>query len=660
MVNLEAPIATQLRPSSSLGRYVLEEQIGEGAFATTYRARDTLLGRTVALKVLRASLASDSAYLTRFAREAQAAAAVDHPHVVQVYDYGEERGAYYLALQFIPGTTLKEVIHQKAPLHPAEAVDLTRQILRGLGAIHAAGIVHRDVKPQNVLIDREGLARLTDFGIAYDSSKASSLTTHGTTLGTPAYMAPEQASGGAITPATDLYAVGIVLFELLTGRLPFQADTPLAVMLAQLQRSPPSPSDWMPSVSAALNGVVLHALAKDPAHRFSSAQNMDQALADAVPAARREHGAPRHLVPSASRPIRAAPGSSSDSTTHVSEIVAGPPSTSVPWAAANTSGRPYRRPWSWAMPLIASLLVLLTASGLVAKTVWDGLDNGGTSPTPTQASLADAFAPTKTRATTAEQTERADDSVLVIVETPRSTRTPTPRPTATITPLVIVTRTPKPTRIPTVEPTETLVPEATDQDSTDGAPDEQSTDSDMPTIAPSNGEVNAAGDERVADVSLADEQTASSVGDSITLSFATADWQGGYHRDDAGFLGRPWTALYGASSGYNTASVRFNLDEVPDGVAHLTIVGLDDESAIDCPISIVVNGIEVFAAASPFPSWDGVGNGVNAPWTPIEFSFSVDLLQSGNNQIVVTNHVASANVGLPPYILLSDVTLSVE
>ena len=300
---MEGTIAAPHRAAETLGRYRIEDQIGAGAFATTYRATDSILGRPVALKVLRPELAADATYLARFAREARAAAAVDHPNVVHVFDFGEEEGTYYLALQYVHGATLKDVIRERAPLPPAEAVRIGGQILRGLAAIHGTGIVHRDVKPQNVLIDHLGVARITDFGIVHDTAESDAgLTTHGTALGTPSYMAPEQASARPVTQGTDLYATGVVLFELLTGRLPFSAENALALMLAHVQISPPAPSALVPTVPPALDAVVLTALAKEPADRFPSALAMEQALLAALP----QTGAPDAPTrPFAGRGLRA-------------------------------------------------------------------------------------------------------------------------------------------------------------------------------------------------------------------------------------------------------------------------------------------------------------------------------------------------------------------
>jgi serine/threonine-protein kinase len=269
-------------PSGLIGdRYRLEQRIGEGASAITYRAYDVLLRRPVALKLLRSEYSADQTSSARFAREARAAAAVNHPNVVQVYDYGTHDGQSYLVMQYIAGRNLKQVMASERPLAPITAVRFARRLLRGLGAIHDAGIVHRDVKPQNVLVGDDGILRVTDFGIAR-GPKADTLTDIGATVGTAAYMAPEQIRGESVSAATDLYAVGVVLFELLTGRLPFTSEHPVASMVVPLQQPAPAPSQFAEDIPPALDAVVLWAMAKNPADRFASAVDMERALDDAV------------------------------------------------------------------------------------------------------------------------------------------------------------------------------------------------------------------------------------------------------------------------------------------------------------------------------------------------------------------------------------------
>jgi serine/threonine protein kinase len=271
------------------GRYRLDQRIGGGESADTYRAYDVVLNRPVALKLLRTEFASDRTSFARFAREARAAAAVNHPNVVQVYDYGVHEGQAFLVMTYVAGRNLKQVVEAEGQLSPAYAVRLLRRVLRGLGAIHAAGIVHRDIKPQNILVGNDGQVRVADFGIARGPADAT-LTSHGTAIGTVAYMAPEQIRGEPVSAATDLYAVGAVLFESLTGRPPFQAEHPVAIMHAHLQTPPPNPSQLRSGISTALAAIVQRALAKDPVDRFQSAPEMIQALDAAIPLSSANNG----------------------------------------------------------------------------------------------------------------------------------------------------------------------------------------------------------------------------------------------------------------------------------------------------------------------------------------------------------------------------------
>src|SRR5690606_4176898 len=254
-------------PHTLAGRYRLTARIGEGSFAETYLATDTSLGRQVAVKVLREQYASDVRVAARFEREARAAASVPHPNVVDVYDYGRDGNTLYTVMEWVGGTDLKEHIRRRAPLPVPEATRLIREILQGLGAIHRAGIIHRDVKSQNVLIAQSGTAKLTDFGIARGALDTG-LTDTGMALGTAAYMAPEQASGQPLTPAADIYAAGVILFEMLTARLPFPGDNPVQVMFQHVNDPPPRPRTLNPDIPPGLELVVLRALAKDPSDRF--------------------------------------------------------------------------------------------------------------------------------------------------------------------------------------------------------------------------------------------------------------------------------------------------------------------------------------------------------------------------------------------------------
>jgi len=269
-------------PQILADRYEVLEEIGSGATAITYRGHDHRLNRNVAIKILREDHALDTSYVQRFEREARAAASISQGNVVDVYDFGEQDDSLYIVMQYIDGEDLKQIIIRGGALDLERARRLTMQVLAGLAAIHAAGIIHRDIKPQNVLIGRDGIARVTDFGVAQAAIDVG-LTSAGTTVGTAAYMAPEQAQAGVLGETTDIYAVGVVLYEMLTGKMPFSAPTPVAMMLAHIQKVPMPPSRQAPDrpIPEDLDAIVMQAMAKDPADRFQSALAMSRALADA-------------------------------------------------------------------------------------------------------------------------------------------------------------------------------------------------------------------------------------------------------------------------------------------------------------------------------------------------------------------------------------------
>ncbi len=267
------------QPRLLADRYEVIEIVGSGASAITWRGHDRRLERQVAIKILRRDDEQDGAYIQRFEREARTSASISHGHVVNVYDVGQQDGWLYLVMQFVDGEDLKHLIARRGPLPLEEARGIARQILDGLSAIHRAGILHRDIKPQNVLVDRGGVVRVTDFGIAQTATD-SGLTMAGTAVGTAAYMAPEQARAEPLSEATDIYAVGVVLYEMLTGVVPFDRPTPMATMLAHVQEPPRRPSDRVPGqgIPPRIDGIVLQAMAKQPGDRFRSAAAMARAL----------------------------------------------------------------------------------------------------------------------------------------------------------------------------------------------------------------------------------------------------------------------------------------------------------------------------------------------------------------------------------------------
>ena len=257
-------------------RYEIRAHLGSGGMAEVYCATDLQLGRSVALKILHERFAADEEFVERFKREASSAAGLAHQHVVGVYDRGEWEGTSYIAMEFVSGKTLKDIVLEEGPLDPQRAVDLTVQILRAARFAHRRGIIHRDFKPQNVIVDDEGRAKVTDFGIA--RAGASDMTQTGSILGTAQYLSPEQAQGHAVGARSDLYSIGIILYELLTGRVPFHADSAVTIALKQVSEAPAPPSQHNPRVTPELESVVLRALAKEPRERFADADEFIAAL----------------------------------------------------------------------------------------------------------------------------------------------------------------------------------------------------------------------------------------------------------------------------------------------------------------------------------------------------------------------------------------------
>jgi hypothetical protein len=294
------PTADEPRPAANLptvplpeqiGRYHILERLGAGGMGTVYKAQDPQLNRIVALKVPRFDGPPQDVAkrMQRFQREARAAAQVWHPHVCPIFDVGEHEGQPFVVMACVEGQSLAKRLAEKGRYEDvAEAVAVVRQILDALDAVHAHGITHRDVKPGNILLEPGGRAILTDFGLARPEADAEHLTSEGAIVGTPAYMAPEQAAGQAerIGPWTDSYSLGVVLYQMLTGRLPFEG-TPLAILSKITQEAPPPPSRWRADLDAALEAIVLKALDKEPTRRYQRARQFAEALDEWSPSSGR-------------------------------------------------------------------------------------------------------------------------------------------------------------------------------------------------------------------------------------------------------------------------------------------------------------------------------------------------------------------------------------
>jgi beta-lactam-binding protein with PASTA domain len=342
------------------GRYRVLRRIGSGGMADVYCAEDSHLGRHVAIKVLHRRFAQDQEFVERFRREAKSAAGLSHPNVVGVFDRGEHEGTYYIAMELLDGQTLKDIVGDEAPLAQDRVIDLGLQILQAAGFAHSHGVIHRDFKPHNVIVDEHGHAKVTDFGIA--RAGASEMTETGSIMGTAQYLSPEQAQGHAVTATSDIYSIGVMLYEMLAGRLPFEGDSAVAVALKHLSEPPAPISQWRPDVHPALEAVVMAALAKDPAQRWQSAED----LAAGLEAARIQ--------------IEAGPNGGQDTAAFAALPV--PPTeetaptqfapTPAPVAApAEAPRRERRRPWWWwaigaLLLALVGVLLYLVLSGVLA------------------------------------------------------------------------------------------------------------------------------------------------------------------------------------------------------------------------------------------------------------------------------------------------------
>lgn len=254
-------------------RYELLELVGQGGMADVYLAQDIILNRTIAIKILRTSLAKDPIYVTRFQREASAAAALSHKNIVEIYDVGEDEDKYYIVMEYVPGMTLKELILKRGAVHVVEAIDIMKQVISGISKAHQLGIIHRDLKPQNILVTDSGVAKIADFGIASMQSLAQ-VTQTDVIMGSLHYLAPELARGEKATAQSDVYALGIVFYELLRGEVPFNGESPVNIALKHMQEDLPSLLEFNPSIPQSVENIVIKATAKNLNDRYKSATEM--------------------------------------------------------------------------------------------------------------------------------------------------------------------------------------------------------------------------------------------------------------------------------------------------------------------------------------------------------------------------------------------------
>ena len=575
-------------------RYRLTSRIGEGSFSETYLATDTSLERQVAVKILREHYARDQRFVTRFEREARAAAAVSHPNVVDIFDYGRDGDTLFITMEWVDGSDLKHLIRDRAPLSIDESKRLIREILRGLGAIHRAGIIHRDVKPQNVLISSDGQAKLSDFGIARGSVD-SGLTDTGMALGTAAYMAPEQASGGNVTSSADLYSAGVILFEMLTGELPFPGDNPVQVMYRHVNEMPPRPREINEAIPAPLEMVVMRSMAKDPEDRFQSAEAMEAAL-DRAP--------------------------STDESTRIMAAVV-PPTTRRPVRAAGGGGAPPRRRAAaadgsnpaWPLILVAALLIIL---GLGAIAILAERDNNTNSSTPT----APVTAATPTSGTTPTAT---------VAPTVPSTPTPVP-PTPTPVPPTPTPVPPTPTPVPPtptpVPPTPTPVPPTPTPVPPTPTPD---------TGTPTGGQP------------LPIAQLTDLIRNLKTDQLQGTSFDGAYTKPIAGEP-KGAAAFFSQQTSFSSGTANFAYNpSSANPVMVLEFTGYDDNREAKTPIQIELNGTAIWSGSSPFP---------NADWGTYGLLLTdLSMLHDGANTLTISNVSPQGAIGQPPFFFIQSVVI---
>src|SRR5580698_10190558 len=252
------------------GRYELVHLVARGGMAEVYRAQDRLLDRPVALKILFSELSVDRTFVERFRREAQSAARLSHPNIVPVFDWGEDGGTYFIVMEFIDGRALSSILRTAGPLHPDRAAEIAADVALALDFAHRSGVIHRDVKPGNVLITDEGQVKVTDFGIARAVNTDESLTQTGAVMGTATYFSPEQAEGLGVDARSDIYSLGVVLYEMVAGRPPFVGDSPVSVASKHVREQAPAPRQFNPSVPQDLEAIILKCMAKSPEYRYAT------------------------------------------------------------------------------------------------------------------------------------------------------------------------------------------------------------------------------------------------------------------------------------------------------------------------------------------------------------------------------------------------------
>ncbi|MDQ3855029.1 MAG: protein kinase, partial [Chloroflexota bacterium] len=678
--------------------YQLQEKVGSGGAAEVYKAVDTRLGRVVAIKLLRDTYAQDPTFTQRFENEARAAARLSHPNIVDVYDYDRSDGRYFIAMEYVPGPNLKEYLTEHAPLAESEVREWGLQILSGLGAAHQAGLVHRDMKPQNVLLGSGGGVKIADFGIAKAMGDAG-MTEAGIAFGTPHYLSPEQARGDEVTPRSDLYAVGVMLYEMLSGRLPFEGDNPMRVAYAHVFESPRPLREVAPQASGELVRVVERAMAKDPLDRFQSAQEMAAAIhtATPAPAVQVPANAPTVMMPvvhEAEPEPLAEPAATEIVESHTARYA----------APEEKGGR------GWLLWAVVPLLLLLFLGGcyLLQGPLRDWLATPGPAATATtelpivlpptgEPTTAPTAAPTQTPTRAASPTATAtrvpapgqvsgfiatlgaptrvelqwrdvegEDRYLLqrrqqgedwrTIGEPRQDTTDwidTEDVSLSTTynyrirsvgtggsgPWSTVSiRTPNPTSTPTPTPTPTNTPVPTPTYTPTPSPTATYTPTPQPT--PTN--------------TPTPRPTTPPAPTTTILRLEDGTFTGGYSNPD-GYKGRSAQWIYAQPTDYDRMRADFSIDGrlVGDRTdnATLRIEGMDSENSPKTRIRISLNNHTVFEGPNPLPN-DTNDLNDSGNWGTKSFQFPVTYLRQGNNRLEIVNLETEGKLGEPPFFML--------
>ncbi|WP_078550636.1 Stk1 family PASTA domain-containing Ser/Thr kinase [Litchfieldia alkalitelluris] len=347
------------------GRYKILEVIGGGGMANVYLARDMILERDVAIKVLRLDFSNDEELIKRFRREAHSATSLAHPNIVSIYDVGEEDDIYYIVMEYVPGKTLKQYIQKNAPLDSKEALDIIEQLTSAISHAHHNHIVHRDIKPQNILVDSDGTVKVTDFGIAVVLS-STTITQTNSVLGSVHYLSPEQARGGMATNKSDIYSLGIVLFELLTGRVPFEGESAVSIALKHLQTETPSPKRWNPAIPQSVENIILKSTAKDPFHRYETVEEMEEDIKSALNPTRINEA--RFETPIDNEITKAIPVIKDNYSTNQETLVRSEAKTNEDTKPPEKSVKPGKKK-NKILVILLTIFLIMGAAGIAAVTV---------------------------------------------------------------------------------------------------------------------------------------------------------------------------------------------------------------------------------------------------------------------------------------------------